>query len=49
MQILIRAPESLKSFLQHFAKSMGMPVNSLILQILWAWVNKQTKEGEIRS
>lgn len=41
MQILIRAPKELKDFLQERAKKIGIPLNALILQILWQWEEKE--------
>lgn len=44
MQILIRAPEAVKTFLQQFAKQSGMPVNALVLNILREWIDKQKEK-----
>ena len=43
LQILIRAPQELKELLQSDAKSKGMTLNALILQILWSWVRENDK------
>lgn len=45
MNILVRAPKKLKEILQSTAKDMGMPLNSLMLQILWEWV-KSNRAGK---
>ncbi len=44
MQILIRAPREIKTFLQSEAKRIGITLNALILQILWEWVKKRKAE-----
>lgn len=49
MQILIRAPKEIKSFLQNNAKRIGITLNALILQILWDWAMENgftDKRGE---
>ncbi len=46
MQILIRAPQEIKIFLQCEAKRIGITLNALVLQILWEWVKKRKLEAD---
>lgn len=43
----VRPPDELKTDLQQCAKKLGIPLNSLIIQILWDWVknNKTFLKG----
>ena len=41
----VRPPENLHLWLKDAACEMGIPLNSLILKILWEWV-KQEKQQE---
>lgn len=36
----VRPPEELHQTLKRAAKEKGYTMNQLVLQILWAWVNK---------
>lgn len=45
MQILIRAPKEIKTFLQCEAKRIGITLNALVLQILWEWIKKRKTEA----
>lgn len=40
----VRAPEDLKKILKDIAQKKGMPRNSLVLQILWEWAEKNNVE-----
>ena len=40
----LRAPETLLARLKQSAKEQGHTLNALILQILWEWAERQTKE-----
>ena len=45
-KILIRVPREIKERIKAHARSLGITMNALILQILWAWANDgQTKHG----
>ena len=46
MQILIRAPQEIKIFLQCEAKRIGITLNALVLQNLWEWVKKRKLEAD---
>lgn len=37
----IRPPENLRIKLRRCSKQMGLTLNSLIIQILWEWVNER--------
>lgn len=39
----VRAPEDLQKILKDIAKKKGMPRNSLVLQILWEWAEKNVE------
>ena len=43
-KILVRAPDTLKSYLQKVAQERGATLNQLLLQILWDWVKGQEKD-----
>lgn len=38
--VTVRMPNELKEFLKDSASKQGLTRNSLVLQILWEWVNK---------
>lgn len=40
-KILLRAPRELKEFLKERSIKIGVSLNALILQILWAWVKEE--------
>ena len=40
-QILLRAPDELKTIVTNEAKRIGISTNALILQILWEWAEKK--------
>ncbi len=40
----IRAPDTLREEMGVMARQMGLTRNALILQILWEWVNSQSKD-----
>lgn len=42
-QILIRSTRELKEILKIRSKKMGITMNALILQILWEWLKKESK------
>lgn len=44
-QMLIRAPEELKSRITSEAKRIGISTNALLLQILWNWLKEKNREG----
>lgn len=39
-------PQELAEFMKKEAKEIGIPTNALIVQILWDYKNKNTKEGK---
>ena len=39
-KMTVRPPDELKIHLQQQAKKLRLPLNYLILQILWEWVKK---------
>lgn len=43
-KILLRVPIKLKTKLQKIAQGKGTPLNQLILQILWEWIERRGKE-----
>ncbi len=43
----IRPPENLQQAIKAAATEKGYTVNQLVLQILWAWVKENNKEGTI--
>lgn len=40
----VRPPEELHKILKHSAQQKGYTVNQLVLQILWTWVNENTRK-----
>lgn len=42
----VRPPEILRGKLKRIAKQRGLPLNSLVIQILWEWVNQINMEEE---
>ena len=45
MEILIRAPKELKQVIQNEARRRGIPMNALILQILWDYADRRNIEA----
>lgn len=43
-KILLRAPRDLKECLRSESIRIGVSMNALILQILWAWVEEQRSD-----
>lgn len=43
-KILLRVPINLKTQLREIAQEKGTPLNQLILQILWEWMERRGKE-----
>lgn len=42
----VRAPADLRNILSMQAKYLGLARNALILQILWDWAERQSKETD---
>jgi len=42
----LRLPNSLLSNLKQIAKSQGLTLNALLLQILWQWLERKEKVNE---
>ena len=45
----VRAPEELQEILSLQAKNLGLARNALILQILWDWVERQSRDVDKHS
>ena len=45
----VRAPAELQEILSLQAKNLGLARNALIIQILWDWVERQSREVDKHS